>query len=78
MSPAFARAVSAAFDEMMLTSTSIGGVRSSVTTLPSVVESAAAPALLAMSAYSIRIVVAPSDTWFATNHQNFGFRSRIN
>ena len=61
-SPEFARAESASFEETMLTSKSVGGVKSSVTTLSSVVASAATPTLLAISAYSIRIAVAPSVT----------------
>ena len=62
VSPAFARAVSATFDETMLMAVRVGAVRSIVTALPSVTPTAVSPALPAKSLKSTVNVDTPSTT----------------
>jgi hypothetical protein len=62
VSPAFARVVSAALSDTMLTDVRVGGVRSMVTTLESVTADTVEPPLLARSLNAIERDALPSVT----------------
>ena len=66
VSPAFARAESASFDDTIDTADSVGGVRSIITALLSSVATAVSPGLLAESSNAIDSDDTPSETSLAT------------